>query len=515
MTRLFVFAALSTLAFGCVDPDPEDDLGEGTPDAPAVDSVGALPKADQTAPGDPSPAVPLQGATGYLDLRGVGDAAWSRTHQREPLAAEFGAALDRWDSTGASYRGDINFINWETVVAERCDRFWAPYNPGRAYAFVSRAENLAQAYDRGFNLVGLSNNHTRDCYDDSADGQDGVDRTLAGMESLDEGRSWLWHGVGREDADKVTPTIGTFEVQGRPVRVAFASLYVGRVSCPRATCQSNAPALLEALGQTNADLRILSIHSQGSHDKLIRFGRQFIEEYGGDVVFGHGPHKWKPVHVINKPGGGRGVMFESLGNFIHPNLRAQSKNIVGRALLDLQSLELVQVQAKAVQNTGYDAVDGPADPTTLEANITWTADAVVGAYADIARDPIVAGELGCIEGFNSMQTDAGGRYCDDGSHAAGAITEAMRATCLAEGAEDCEARTWERETYLARRGEGLCPAGAWFDPRTRYCVEAGDSALGPFPEALVLACLSAEQEPALCQGDRWPQRLLFELTQVD
>lgn len=72
----------------------------------------------------------------------------------------------------------------------------------------------------------------------------------------------------------------------------------------------------------------------------MRKGVDFVEKYGGDIVFGSGPHVWKPVRVVRKENGtGKGVIFESLGNFLHPSLGAQSKNFIGRALFDVETLK--------------------------------------------------------------------------------------------------------------------------------------------------------------------------------
>ena len=98
-------------------------------------------------------AVPLdhKQATQFLDIRGVGDAGMALTNKQplpltQPLpgdnvAANFGARLDALDRTGKSYRGDLSFINWETAVGKRCNRFWAP--PTRStYSFMSHPDNL-------------------------------------------------------------------------------------------------------------------------------------------------------------------------------------------------------------------------------------------------------------------------------------------------------------------------------------------------------------------------------------
>ena len=61
------------------------------------------------------------------------------------MAADFGNALDIFSPSGEVYRGDINFINWETTVGYTCDEWHAPYVRGRSYAFLARPENVIQA----------------------------------------------------------------------------------------------------------------------------------------------------------------------------------------------------------------------------------------------------------------------------------------------------------------------------------------------------------------------------------
>ena len=107
-------------------------------------------------------------------------------------------------------------------------------------------------------------------------------------------------------------------------------------------------------------------------DQLVRKSIEFVERYRGDVVFGHGPHVWKPVRVVRKETGGKGVIFESLGNFLHPSLAAQSKNYIGRALFDPQTLALRQVQVIPVANAGKDARLSTADGKTVESNLRWS-----------------------------------------------------------------------------------------------------------------------------------------------
>jgi hypothetical protein len=385
-----LFAVLPACTATAVDgADDAADLGEP---ADSESAVGAMNEPDETAPASALAAAPLErDATDLLDVRGVGDSAWSQTHESTPIAADFGKALDRFDATGAGYRGDLGFINWETVVGSGCSQFASVYTPGRSYAFVSRTDNLAQANDRGFNLIGLSNNHTRDCLASADTPERGeiasAAMTAKNIEGLGD-RPWLWAGLASSAGnDAARARVRTFEIKGRAVRVAFGSLYMGRPACPNAACSGDKTALLESLRDAPADVRILAIHSMGAADQetAAKLGTEFVKTYGGDVVFGHGPHVWKPVRVVRKSaanGGGTGVVFESLGNFLHPSLGGQAKNFIGRALFDKTTLKLRQVQVLPVANAGRDVRWSNVDGAALQANLRWS-PATRGVYANV------------------------------------------------------------------------------------------------------------------------------------
>lgn len=380
--------ALAALAAGLVSTpgcttteEVPDDSGEGTE---AEGALGVpLTEPDETdAPTRTAPQ-PLDAAkvTELVDLRGMGDSGWANTHESTPRSAAFGAALDRFDASGVGYRGHVSYLNWETVVGEGCARFANEYSPGKSYAFVSRPENLAQAMDRGFHLVGLSNNHSRDCAD--PDGEGLTARAVASVARSGVG----FHGVGPDAAKKNRPVVVTVKAAGRDVRVAFGSIYFGsRRSCDLSVCASDKRALFEGLRDADADLRVVAMHSMdgGTQDELVRAGIEFVRDYGGDVVYGSGPHVWKGVRVVQKARGGKGVVFESVGNFLHPSLAAQSKNFIGRALFDKGSLELRQVQILPVANAGTEMRYSSADPTTLASNLRWTG-ADRGYYANVKR----------------------------------------------------------------------------------------------------------------------------------
>ena len=395
LLRLRCLAPLLLLA-ACAAPTGgnEDGADDGEP-ADSESAIVPISEVDETAPAGALAAASLDAASAadLLDVRGMGDSGWSNTHEKTPIAADFGKALDRFDASGKGYRGDLSFINWETVVGSGCSQFASAYSPGKSYAFVSRTENLVQASERGFNLIGLSNNHARDCLasaDTSLQGEvASAAMTAKNIEGLGD-RDWLWAGISTSahDSDFARARVRTFTVKGRAVRVAFGSMYMGRAECPRAACSGDKRALFESMRDAQADIRILSLHSMGptDQDEAVRTGIEFVKSYGGDVVYGEGPHVWKPVRVVRKSatfGGGTGVVFESLGNFLHPSLGAQAKNFIGRALFDLRSLKLRQVQVLPVANAGHDVKwSTSTDGAQLQSNLRWT-PSPHGVYANV------------------------------------------------------------------------------------------------------------------------------------
>lgn len=373
---------------------PADATGDDGEPADSEDALVDMSEPDETASASALAAAPIDAtaATDLLDIRGMGDSGWANTHEKTPIAAEFGKALDRFDASGQGYRGDLSFVNWETVVGAGCSQFASVYTPGRSYAFVSRTDNLVQANDRGFNLIGLSNNHARDCLasaDTSLTGEvASAAMSAKNIESLGD-RKWLFAGIAssEHEDDFAKARVRTFDVKGRQVRVAFGSMYMGRAACPRAACSGDKRALFESMRDAQADIRILSLHSMGptDQDEAVRTGTEFVKSYNGDVVYGEGPHVWKPVRVVRKGasfGGGTGVVFESLGNFLHPSLGAQAKNFIGRALYDLRTLKLRQVQVLPVANAGRDVKWSSVDGGALQANLKWS-PASRGVYANV------------------------------------------------------------------------------------------------------------------------------------
>ncbi len=321
-------------------------------------------------------SVPLETLPSTLyDVRGVGDSAWTHPGGPEdrlpdPPLARFGAALERLDPGSRIFRGHLNFINWESVVGTQCDSIRQQVD----FYFLSHPESVAQALRRGFNLFSLSNNHARDC-DSGRAFSDSIGRggplmtaeAMSGIQATEE-NPMIWAGVGVRDSDAnpYLAKVGTFEIDGRSVRVALAAVSVLGWNIPNASTlnyndlsETQIRRTLESLRTADADLRILSIHTQdGSNSRgegpafqaLKSIAAEFIERYDGDVVFGQGPHTWGGVRVFEKPSGRRAVVFTSLGNFLHQGLGSNRDNYLGRALFDRETLSLREVQVYPFRN---------------------------------------------------------------------------------------------------------------------------------------------------------------------
>lgn len=319
------------------------------------------------------PVIPLEAGPDLIDVRGVGDSAWSSLKTPTPPGSGMKAALAKFDPSKKILKGDLNFINWESSVGEKCNSY---YNVD--YAFLSSPAAVMDAFEHGFNLFGLANNHSEDC----SSAVDSEGKTASGalvsaryMKNLSHQKPMLWHGVGPASGLS-SPSILTFSIKGRLVKVIFGSITFQDWDCVESTCEPRAQALLNEMQAATGDLRILSVHSQGSgaFTRGKTWAEKFIRDYSGDIVFASGPHTWAGVKVVERSQGGRGIVFHGLGNFMHNQVAPNPDNMIGRVLLDSKTLQPKQIQVIPVLNNAYDVDVVLAEPGKglPKANVEWT-----------------------------------------------------------------------------------------------------------------------------------------------
>jgi hypothetical protein len=76
----------------------------------------------------------------------------------EPPPSRMSATLKAFDPSQRILKGDLNFINWEAGVGTRCNSYF-----NVDFAFLTRPEAIKEAFEHGFNLFGMANNHSEDC----------------------------------------------------------------------------------------------------------------------------------------------------------------------------------------------------------------------------------------------------------------------------------------------------------------------------------------------------------------
>ena len=337
-----------------------------------------------SAPSSVMPAVGFDVNSDFIDIRGVGDSGWSGLRATQPPASGMGTTLRAFDPSHKILKGDLNFINWESGVGSRCNSYF-----NVDFAFMSRPDAIKEAFEHGFNLFGLANNHSEDCLSGvEPEGQvvAGAVATSRYMKQFSNQNPVLWQGVGPKDVLSL-PSIVTFSLKGRNVKVIFGSITFQDWECVESTCEPRVNALLQNMKAAAGDLRILSVHSQGSgpFQRGKAWSERFIRDFSGDIVFASGPHTWAGVKAIPSNSGRTGVVFHGLGNFIHNQVSPNSDNLIGRVLLDKETLQAKQVQVIPVLNnvTGVDVSLASSSKELPRSNLSWTR-ATLKAHRDVS-----------------------------------------------------------------------------------------------------------------------------------
>ncbi len=299
-----------------------------------------------------------------LDIRAMGDTAWTygarpSDGSATPKEASLDKVLDDLDPNKDIFVGDINLLNWESVVGEYCDFI----RPTVSFYFLSHPDSILQAIKHGFNLFTLANNHSQDCdqgraFEKTSQVLHGPLMSAEAMTEIENNNSELiWHGVGNSPW---TPKQKIIKIKGKEVKVLFFSLALISWDIPNAAFinfkepfEDKISQIIDSFQGHDEYLKILSIHTQDAsgHMKdeqeafklMKRIGELFIRVAKGDIVLGHGAHTYGGVRIFEE-NNKKSVFITSLGNFIHDGLRSNPDNYIARILVDPVSYKLKQVQ---------------------------------------------------------------------------------------------------------------------------------------------------------------------------
>ncbi|MCG6903089.1 MAG: CapA family protein [Rhodobacter sp.] len=262
-------------------------------------------------------ALPIASAAQELVLTFGGDVNFARSRQAPftNRVSKFGThrLQDLTEVLAEEWNGDINFVNAETVVAERDG---SPQY-GKAFVFRSHPESFRHLIELGVNAFGLANNHAFD------HGRAGLRDTLAFFRDEDRAaRPLLFAGTGTGDA-AFAPKIIT--VKG--IRVAMSAVSFGsgtyaptdaEVGMAYLFVPGQYQKVLDGLRTAEADLKLLSVHYGTENYTALNSGqaalyRRAVDEAGVHLVIGHHPHVVRGVEVMPDR---NAAIFYSLGNLL-------------------------------------------------------------------------------------------------------------------------------------------------------------------------------------------------------
>lgn len=217
---------------------------------------------------------------------------------------------------------DINWINQETLVTDEL--------PPSSYPCFCTPGALAQeAYDIGFRVFSLSNNHS---YDQGAEGIAATRRFWASMPD-DVVTTGLFAGesdysnipIQEKDGVKIAYLAYTDSTNGIPTpQNAEANVIY--------TSQEDVIQMQIELAQTMADVVVVGVHwgTENSHvvNDAQRALAQKIADWGADIIIGTHPHVVQTIEMLTSAKDGTQVpVAYSLGNFVSTQIQAD--NLIG------------------------------------------------------------------------------------------------------------------------------------------------------------------------------------------
>lgn len=299
------------------------------PSVPVVASVDSKPEATPEPTPEPAPAVTT------LRFSATGDNLIHQGIYKQAARRAAGSGLSGYDFSYCFdevrdfYSGfDINWLNQETLVNTELE-------PSTYPCFSTPGEMGKAAYEAGFRVFNLSNNHS---YDKGAAGIAATRRFWATMPD-----DTITCGLYKPENPEITIQ------QKDNVSIAYLS-YTEHTNGLRTP--QNAEASVIYTNETDrirqqveearklADFVVVSTHwgVEGSHritDAQKALAQQLVD-WGADLVIGTGPHVIQDAEWLTSADGRIGFVAYSLGNFL--NAQSQPDCMIGATL----SLEIVK-----------------------------------------------------------------------------------------------------------------------------------------------------------------------------
>lgn len=231
---------------------------------------------------------------------------------------------------------DISYCNQESPSASQ-------YSVTGYPTFNAPPEFAKDLSALGCNVINLANNHANDR------GQTGIDATRNVWDKLP---TLAVAGTARSSSEQKDVIL--FSKDG----VKFA--YLGYAKCSNSTL-SNSYGLnmlstslvdqqLRAVERDGVDVIIVGIHwcrenTSRQTQEQVWWGR-YLAKKGVNVVIGTGPHWLQPVQRFDRAGGGKTVVWYSLGNFLSSQLELNGL-IGGIAVME------IDVNSKRITDVGF------------------------------------------------------------------------------------------------------------------------------------------------------------------
>lgn len=219
---------------------------------------------------------------------------------------------------------DINWINQETLVNSEL--------PAATYPCFSTPGELGQAaYDAGWRVFAMSNNHTYDM------GAKGISATLRYWEGMPDDVVTYGLFTGAEDDSG----IALQEVDGLTIAYVAFTEHTNGLPTPSGaeafviyTSEYAAMEHKVRRAREMADIVVVSVHwgVENSHtvvDGQRSLGQSFAD-WGADVIIGTHPHVIQEMEWLQSGDGRQVLIAYSLGNFL--SAQSQPDQLIGLAL---------------------------------------------------------------------------------------------------------------------------------------------------------------------------------------